>query len=69
MRYADDTPTNEAEKVKMGERTKVTAEMLEYYLGGDNTNAEAWEMLLDILNDQWPLEDALAEVINHWEDQ
>ena len=69
MLYADDTPTNERKHEEMGERNIITSEMLEYYLGGDNTNAEAWEMLLDILNNHWPLADAVRETINHWEDQ
>lgn len=69
MRYFDDTHENEAQKLDNGERTKITDEMLNYYLGSDNTNGEAWEMLLDILNNQWPVDDAVGDVLEHWEDQ
>lgn len=68
MRYSDDTITNEQEKVKNGERTIVTDEMLNLFLGGDNTNAEAWEMLLDILNNQYPLNDAISDIKEHASD-
>lgn len=63
MRYADDTITNEQRKVDNGERDIVTSACLESFLGGDNTNAEAWEMLLDILNNQLPLEDATGDIL------
>ena len=69
MRYADDTQANERKAEENGERTVVDDEQLNYYLGGDNTNAEAWEMLLDILNNHWPLEDAVREITEHWADR
>lgn len=68
MRYSDDTTTNEQQKVKNGERKLVTAEALELFLGGDNTNAEAWEMLLDILNNQYSVDSAQKDIIEHFEE-
>lgn len=62
MRYFDDTASNEAAKVKNGERTEVTSEQLAAWLGGDNTAAEAWELLLDILNGQYPIADCLSDI-------
>lgn len=68
MRYADDTQANEAKAEEMGERNIVTSKMLAYFVGGDRPDAEAWEMLLDILNNHWPLEDAVREVRDHFEE-
>ena len=62
MRYSDETVTNEQVKEKNGEREIVTNGMLNVFVGGDNPNGVAWEMLLDILNDQYPVEDAVKEI-------
>lgn len=62
MRYFEETKDNEAKKIEMGERELVTDTMLNEFLGGDNTNGEAWEMLLDILNEQYPREDAVSDI-------
>jgi hypothetical protein len=69
MFYADDTTTNERKHEEDGNRNIIDQEQLAYFLGGDNTDAEAWEMLLDILNHHWPLEDAITEVTEHWADR
>lgn len=63
MRYADDTITNEQEKVKMGEREIITHAMMEGWSPED-----CYEMLLDILNDQFPLEDAQQTVLEAFEE-
>ena len=68
MRYFDDTNSNERQKEKNGEREKITQDMLNLFLGGDNPDGEAWEMLLDILNNQYPLDECAGDIVAYYED-
>lgn len=67
MRYSIDQTANEAQKIANGERDKVTSEQVANWLGSDNLIAEAWELLLDILNDQVPVNDCVKEVLSYGE--
>lgn len=62
MRYSQDPLENESIKIDNGERTIVSASEVNDFLGGDATDDEAWEMLLDILNKQYPVEDAVRDI-------
>lgn len=69
MNYSDDTQENEKVKEKNGERNIITQEMLNSFMGGDNPNGEAWETLLDILNDIYPVGDCVEDIKEHWDKQ
>lgn len=65
MRYSLDRDTNESKCREDGLRDIVNTSQLEAFLGSDNYNAKVEEMLLDILNDIWNVEDATQEVTDH----
>lgn len=69
MRYSENSEANEDKKIQNGEREIVTATQLHLFLGSDNTEAEAWEMLLDILNSQYPLDDAVNDIKEHYKQE
>jgi hypothetical protein len=64
MRYNDNREVNEIEHRDNGEREIVTSSQLLGFLGDDNYLNKVEEMLLDILNDQYPLDEAVQEVLN-----
>lgn len=64
MRYNDNREVNEIEHRDNGEREVVTSSQLLGFLGSDNYQNKVEEMLLDILNNQYPLEDAIQETVN-----
>ena len=65
MQYNDNREVNEMEHRKNGERNVVDSSKLLEYLGDDNYQNKVEEMLLDILNKMWPLDDAIKEVREH----
>lgn len=65
MQYNDNREVNEVEHRKNGERNVIDSSKLLAYLGSDNYQNKAEEMLLDILNGIWPLDDAIEEVREH----
>lgn len=69
MRYNDNREVNEMQHRENGEREKVDSTMLMTFLGDDNYQNKAEEMLLDILNDQYNAYDALNDIMNHWEQE
>lgn len=68
MRYSDDRRENEKSKHINGERSLVTSEMLGLFVGSDNENEEIREMLLDILNNQYPIYNAIQDIRNYYEE-
>lgn len=62
MRYNDNREVNEMKHREMGEREVVNSSMLLSYLGSDNYLNKAEEMLLDILNGTWELDEALSDI-------
>lgn len=69
MRYNDNREVNEMEHRENGEREIVDSSMLLLFLGSDNYQNKVEEMLLDILNQQYPLEDATSDVIEHYKQE
>lgn len=65
MRYNENREVNEMEHRKNGERDIIDSSELLDFLGSDNYQNKVEEMLLDILNKQWPLEDAIREVVEY----
>ena len=66
MRYSDDFTENEDQKTVNGEREIISYPVLTLFLGEDNHANKDEEMLLDILNRQYPLDDAISDVIEHY---
>lgn len=65
MRYNDNREVNEVQHRENGERETVNSPMLEEFLGSDNYQNKAEELLLDILNYQYPLDDCVNEINEH----
>ena len=62
MRYSDDFTKNEDQKTVNGERTIVSYPQLKEFLGSDNYSNKVEEMLLDILNNQYPVDTAVSDI-------
>jgi hypothetical protein len=69
MRYNDNREVNEMEHRNKGEREVINSSQLMAFLGGDNYLNKAEEMLLDILNSQYPLQDAVNDVVQYYIDE
>lgn len=65
MQYSNNREVNEMEHRKNGERDTIDSSKLFDYLGSDNYQDKVEEMLLDLLNKMWPLDDAIKEVVEH----
>ena len=62
MRYNDNREVNEMQHRDNGERDIVTSSELQLFLGDDNYQNKAEEMLLDVLNNQYSIKDALSDI-------
>lgn len=65
MRYNDNREVNEMQHRDNGERDMVTSSDLQLFLGDDNYQNKAEEMLLDMLNHIYPAEEAIHDIINY----
>lgn len=65
MEYNENREVNEMEKRDAGQRNIVDSSELMSFLGGDNYQNKAEELLLDILNNQYPLKDAVEDILSH----
>lgn len=65
MRYNINRDTNEMEHRANGEREVVNSGDLELFLGDDNYMNKVEEMLLDVLNRQYDVSDAINDVREH----
>lgn len=62
MRYNENREVNEMEHRDNGERDVVNSSHLNSFLGDDNYLNKCEEMLLDILNSQYPLDSAVKDI-------
>lgn len=67
MQFSDDIDTNEKLAADHGQRNIVTWEQVSGWLGSDNLEGKTIELLMDVLNEHYPLEDCVAEVLAHEE--
>lgn len=65
MRYNDNREVNELEHRENGERVMVNSSELLEFLGDDNYQNKAEEMLLDILNEQYPVTNAREDILSY----
>lgn len=62
MRYNDNREVNEMEHRDNGERETINSSDLLFFLGEDNYQNKVEEMLLDIMNSQYDMYDAIKDV-------
>lgn len=62
MRYDEDRELNELKHRYNGERNTVNSTELHMFLGSNNYTDKAEELLLDILNDQYSVTDAVSDI-------
>ena len=62
MRYNDNREVNEMEHRDNGERETINSSDLLLFLGEDNYQNKVEEMLLDIMNSQYDMYDAIKDV-------
>lgn len=65
MRYNDNREVNEMEHRENGEREVINSSDLLVFLGEENYQNKVEEMLLDIMNSQYALYDAINDVREH----
>ena len=65
MRYNDNREVNEMEHRDNGERETINSSDLLLFLGEDNYQNKVEEMLLDIMNSQYDMYDAIKDVKEH----
>lgn len=62
MKYNEDIDKNEAVAHSNGERELISWAEVKQFLGGDNTNGEVVEMLMDMVNGIYSIPDFLTDV-------